>query len=69
MDADMQPSRVRMATAVPGPMTPTTTPPASSAPSAASLTTGQDERVTKLEADVAQLREAIAQSNTEQREA
>eukprot|EP00969_Alexandrium_andersonii_P204322 9028961-Alexandrium_andersonii.AAC.1 len=40
----------------------------SSAPSAASLTTGQGERVTKLEADVAQLREAVAQSITEQKE-
>eukprot|EP00969_Alexandrium_andersonii_P350988 15434441-Alexandrium_andersonii.AAC.1 len=63
----MQPAR--LAAPVPGPMTPTATPASSSAPSAASLTTGQDERVTKLEADVAQLREAIAQSHTEQREA
>eukprot|EP00969_Alexandrium_andersonii_P129088 5704587-Alexandrium_andersonii.AAC.1 len=49
MDADMQPAG--LAPAVPGPMTPTATPASSSAPSAASLTTGQDERVAKLEAD------------------
>eukprot|EP00969_Alexandrium_andersonii_P363392 15461836-Alexandrium_andersonii.AAC.1 len=67
MDAEMQLGA--MAPPVPGPMTPSTTPASSSAPSVASLTTGQDERVSKLEADVAQLREAIAQSNSDQREA
>eukprot|EP00969_Alexandrium_andersonii_P325498 14382673-Alexandrium_andersonii.AAC.1 len=63
MDADMQIGAT--APPVPGP----TTPPTSSAPSAASLATDQDEKVAKLEADVAQLREVIAKNDNDQREA